>query len=207
MHTTKLTTALLLAGLTMACGAAQAAEAQAAAPDAPRPAARPTTLPPASAKQGVTYAADIKPLFEASCVKCHGGQKPKGNLRLDSLEGVLKGSEDGKVLVAGDSAKSKIVTAVARINPKTAMPPEQRAPRRPGGQGGPGGPASENKPGATGGGDKPADATHTSSANAPVGDANRPPGGPGGRNQGPPPKPLTAEEVGLVRAWIDQGAK
>jgi hypothetical protein len=24
---------------------------------------------------------------------------------------------------------------------------------------------------------------------------------------GPPPKPLTAEQVGLVRAWIDQGAK
>jgi hypothetical protein len=35
-----------------------------------------------------------------------------------------------------------------------------------------------------------------------------PPGGPGGQhNFGPPPKPLTAEQVGLVRAWIDQGAK
>jgi hypothetical protein len=37
-----------------------------------------------------------------------------------------------------------------------------------------------------------------------------PPGGPGPggqRNFGPPPKPLTAEQVGLVRAWIDQGAK
>ena len=32
------------------------------------------------------------------------------------------------------------------------------------------------------------------------------PGGPGG-GFGPPPKPLTAEQVGLVRAWIDQGAK
>jgi hypothetical protein len=33
------------------------------------------------------------------------------------------------------------------------------------------------------------------------------PGGPGPRPQGPPPKPLTPEQVGLVRAWIDQGAK
>ena len=35
-------------------------------------------------------------------------------------------------------------------------------------------------------------------------------GGPGpepGKQQGPPPKPLTPEQVGLVRAWIDQGAK
>jgi hypothetical protein len=34
------------------------------------------------------------------------------------------------------------------------------------------------------------------------------PGGPGGLGGfGPPPPPLTAEQVGLVRAWIDQGAK
>ena len=31
-------------------------------------------------------------------------------------------------------------------------------------------------------------------------------GGQGGQG-GPPAKPLTAEEVGLIRAWIDQGAK
>jgi len=31
------------------------------------------------------------------------------------------------------------------------------------------------------------------------------PGGPGGF--GPPPKPLTPEQVGLIRAWVDQGAK
>jgi hypothetical protein len=32
-------------------------------------------------------------------------------------------------------------------------------------------------------------------------------GFPGGRGGDSPPKPLTAEQVGLVRAWIDQGAK
>ena len=47
------------------------------------------------------------------------------------------------------------------------------------------------------------------------GPGERPPGRPEGTNApgqpprgfGPPPKPLTAEQVGLVRAWIDQGAK
>jgi hypothetical protein len=47
------------------------------------------------------------------------------------------------------------------------------------------------------------------------GPGERPPGGPQGtnapgmrpRNSGPPAKPLTAEQVGLVRAWIDQDAK
>lgn len=32
-------------------------------------------------------------------------------------------------------------------------------------------------------------------------------GGFGGGNTGPAPKPLTAGQVGLIRAWIDQGAK
>ncbi len=41
-------------------------------------------LPPASTKQGVTYAADMKPIFEKSCIKCHGSEKQKGKLRLDS---------------------------------------------------------------------------------------------------------------------------
>ena len=181
MQIYKLTNSLLVAGLTLACGAAQAAETDATTP--PKPAARPTTIPPASTKQGVTFATDIKPLFDASCVKCHGEQKPKGDLRLDTLEGVLKGSEEGKVLVVGDSAQSKIVTAIARINPKTAMPPEPRAPRpRPGASGNPGGDGAGAPPAAA-------------------------PGGQGGRPQGPPPKPLTPDEVGLVRAWIDQGAK
>ena len=211
MHKNKLTTPLLVAGLMIACGTTYAAETAPTPPTPPKPpaTARPTTIPPASTKQGVTFATDIKPLFDASCVKCHGAQKPKAGLRLDSLANVLAGSEEGKVFTLGDSSKGKLVTAIARINPKTAMPPEPRGPRR-GGPAGPGGPGSENKPGATGGGDKPADAPHVNPTNAPTGDGNRPPGGPGGpggRNQGPPPKPLTAEEVGLVRAWIDQGAK
>src|SRR5215208_2802767 len=63
-------------------------------------------LPPASGQTGVTFAKDIRPLFEKSCFRCHGEEKQKGDLRLDSLEDVLKGGEDGKVVVAGSSAKS-----------------------------------------------------------------------------------------------------
>lgn len=122
-------------------------------------------LPPASSKKGVTFDKDIKPLFEASCVKCHGPERSKARLRLDSREGVLKGSEEGLVLKEGDSANSLIVKAVGRINPKTMMPPAPRKPR----------PGTEGQ--------------------APQ------------QQQQEPPKPLTNEEVALVRAWIDQGAK
>ena len=70
-------------------------------------------LPPASTKTGVTYATDIKPIFDQSCVKCHSGDKPKAQLKLDSLENMLKGGKDGKVIIAGDSAKSPLVQSVA----------------------------------------------------------------------------------------------
>jgi hypothetical protein len=78
-------------------------------------------LPPASTKTGVTYATDIKPIFDQSCVKCHSGDKPKAKLKLDSLENALKGSKDGKVITAGDSANSLIVNA-SRTQPPTTIP-------------------------------------------------------------------------------------
>src|SRR6266404_3329833 len=107
------TCVLLFAGLMVAVSPAPAA------PDLSK-------LPPAAKQEGVTYSKDIAPLFEASCIRCHGGQKPKAGLRLDSLEGVLKGSKEGKVVIPGKSEKSDLVIAVARLDPETAMPPAQR---------------------------------------------------------------------------------
>ncbi len=104
-------------------------------------------LPPASSKRDLTFAKDIKPLFEKSCFKCHGSEKQKGKLRLDSLEAVKKGGEDGEVIVVGKSEKSSLVHAIAALDPDMTMPPEGKG------------------------------------------------------------DPLTKEQVGLVRAWIDQGAK
>lgn len=161
-------------------------------------------LPPPASKTGVTYQSDIRPLFEASCVRCHGNERPKAGLKLNSLEGVLKGSKDGKVVLPGESAKSQLVIAISQLDPKLAMPPKPRARRGPGGPGepgGPGNPPSGAQPNGPGGGPPPAEAHGAGSPGE---------GGPGGqqmRKMGPPPKPLTADEVGLVRAWIDQGAK
>jgi hypothetical protein len=146
-------------------------------------------LPPPAQQQGVTYAKDIQPILEASCVRCHGTDRPKGGLRLNSLDGLMKGGKDGKVVTPGDSAKSQLVIAVSQLDPELTMPPKPRPGRQRGGQPGPG----ASQPG-----------TNAPAANPPGG----PPGAGGfGRPMGPPPKPLTPEQVGLVRAWIDQGAK
>jgi len=169
-------------------------------------------LPPAATATGVTFEKDIAPIFKASCVRCHGAERPRAQLRLDTLEGVLKGTKMGSILTAGDSANSLLVKSVSQLDPQTAMPPKPRARRGPGGPDGgmppregnppPGGPAGEPPHFRGPGGDD-------------HGPGDQPPGAPQGtnapgqrpRNFGPPAKPLTAEQVGLVRAWIDQGAK
>ena len=106
-------------------------------------------LPPPAGKPGITYEQDIKPLFARSCTKCHGEEKQKAKLRLDSRQAVLDGAGDEKVIRRGDSAGSKLVRVVSKATEAEDewMPPPGKA------------------------------------------------------------KELTAEEIGLVRAWIDQGAK
>ena len=157
-------------------------------------------LPAPSTRQGVTYATDIHPLLEASCLRCHGQDRPKAGLRLDSLEGALKGSKDGKVITPGNSKESLMVIAASQIDEELAMPPKRRPGRGgPGGFGGPGGPGGPPPGGPSG-----APPSGQQPGGPPPGGFGGP-GGPGGF--GPPPKPLTAEQVGLLRAWIDQGAK
>jgi len=108
-------------------------------------------LPPAAKQTGMTYDKDIKPLFEKSCLKCHGPEKPKSKYRVDSREAAIKGgSSDEAAVIPGKSEKSPLVLYVADLVEEMEMPPKDK------------------------------------------------------RDQYPPLKP---EQIGLIRAWIDQGAK
>lgn len=171
-------------------------------------------LPPPAKQKGLTYAKDVRPIFEASCFGCHGSERAKGDLRLDSLEAILKGGEHGKVLTVGKSEKSDLVIAVSQLDEKLAMPPKPRQGRGPGGPGGPRGPGGPPGQGNSGsgksgdGGNRPERPARAQGEGPGPGGPGGPGGGPGGRGGfGPPPKPLTAEQVGIIRAWIDAGAK
>jgi mono/diheme cytochrome c family protein len=61
---------------------------------------------PAAAK--VDFGKQIQPIFEQACVKCHGSDKHKGDLRLDLKDAAFKGGKDGPVIVAGDASKSDL---------------------------------------------------------------------------------------------------
>ena len=90
-------------------------------------------------------------MFEKSCLKCHGAEKPKSKYRVDSREAALKGgtSEEAAV-VPGKSEKSPMVLFSAGLVEEMEMPPLDKRDTYP---------------------------------------------------------PLTKEQIGLLRAWIDQGAK
>jgi formylglycine-generating enzyme required for sulfatase activity/mono/diheme cytochrome c family protein len=55
-------------------------------------------MPSATAAEKVSFSRDIKPLFEAHCLKCHGGKKPKGGL---SLESRAQAFEEDEMIVPG----------------------------------------------------------------------------------------------------------
>ncbi|HEY2981736.1 MAG TPA: cytochrome c [Anaerolineales bacterium] len=116
---------LLLAGASMVLALVLAACAPATATTAPStPTAPPATLGAASATApapafantgnlSVSFSADILPLFESRCASCHGGQRTEKALNLLSYTAVVKGSQNGPVIVAGDAAASKLATLVA----------------------------------------------------------------------------------------------
>lgn len=62
----------------------------------------------------IDFVKDIWPIMKRSCIKCHKEpymkngklRKPKAELILINKKGILKGSEDGKVIVAGKPDKS-----------------------------------------------------------------------------------------------------
>jgi hypothetical protein len=51
----------------------------------------------------------IMPVLKRECIECHGPDKAKGGLRLDSLAAIMKGGDDGPVVVPGRGASSDLV--------------------------------------------------------------------------------------------------
>ncbi len=103
-------------------------------------------LPP-PARGEIVFDRDIRPILETSCVRCHGGEKPRSHFRLDDRAAAIGGGDENtNDIVPGDSADSLLIPYVARQVKDMEMPPMGRG------------------------------------------------------------SPLTPEQIGRLRAWIDQGA-
>ncbi|MFM8470851.1 MAG: c-type cytochrome domain-containing protein, partial [Limisphaerales bacterium] len=59
------------------------------------------------------FAKDIGPLLAKNCIECHGPEKQKGKLRLDSKEAAFKGGDSGLAgVVPGKSADSRLYKVI-----------------------------------------------------------------------------------------------
>jgi mono/diheme cytochrome c family protein len=106
----------------------------AAAPASAEAAAEPVAQPPVEAVAAAEPAADtslfdtkIWPVLQQNCIGCHGPEKQKSGLRVDSLEALLKGGDFGPVLVPGDVEKSYLVE-VLKYKGDVQMPPKEKLP-------------------------------------------------------------------------------
>src|ERR1043166_6968192 len=68
----------------------------------------------------------VKPLLESRCVSCHGPDKAKAGLRLDSREGALKGGEHGPAVTPGKPSESLLLQAVMHAKKDLEMPPKEK---------------------------------------------------------------------------------
>jgi mono/diheme cytochrome c family protein len=81
---------------------------------------------PEPVQRTVKYFGDIHPLLAEKCVACHGPEKQKGGLRLDSREMALAGGESyGPAIVPGKSEESPLLLFMAHLEPGMEMPPKQ----------------------------------------------------------------------------------
>ncbi|MBU6401489.1 MAG: DUF1549 domain-containing protein [Verrucomicrobia bacterium] len=79
------------------------------------------SVPPPAAHP-VRFSRDIQPIFEASCIRCHGRGRHKGGFRLDNRDTLLKGGDDGPAVVPGNSAQSYLVALVSGLDEDKIMP-------------------------------------------------------------------------------------
>lgn len=87
-----------------------------------------TAIPPvANVQQAMVYTHMVQPLLKNRCYSCHGSEKQKGKLRLDTREFMLKGGEEGKALVPGSTEESALIKRLLLpISNEDHMPPKEK---------------------------------------------------------------------------------
>src|SRR5436190_209149 len=79
------------------------------------------SAPPAESLE--FFEKEIRPILVERCVKCHGGEKVRGGLKLTSGPDLRRGGDNGPALVPGKPDESLLVKAVRYNDPDRKMPP------------------------------------------------------------------------------------
>jgi len=69
----------------------------------------------------------VAPVLMAKCAGCHGEEKQKGKLRVDTLEAIIKGGSEGESVIPGKVDDSSLIQRVyLPLDDDEHMPPEDK---------------------------------------------------------------------------------
>lgn len=91
---------------------------------ASQPVDEPASMPVATAVVGgsVSFSRDVMPLLQATCVECHGPDKVKARLRMDSVAALQAGGKSGALVEAGNPEQSLMLRRVQGLDGEDQMP-------------------------------------------------------------------------------------
>src|SRR5438067_1817149 len=73
----------------------------------------------------IDFDQQIRPIFQRSCIKCHGVEKQKGGLRLDRPKEAFGSLDSGKqAIVASKADESELIRRITTTDPDDRMPPK-----------------------------------------------------------------------------------
>jgi cytochrome c551/c552 len=73
------------------------------------------------------YDEHIKPILRQHCLKCHGEDKQKAGLNMQTYAAAMKGGSGGEALIAGRSSQSLMFQAITDPDDEARMPPDKPA--------------------------------------------------------------------------------
>ncbi len=93
----------------------------------PKPDSDANTVPSSSSSEraaAVSFEKDVLPILDARCVECHGPNKVKGGLRMDTAAALFSGDQEWWTVQPGDPGKSLLLKRIELpADDPDAMPP------------------------------------------------------------------------------------
>ncbi len=68
----------------------------------------------------------VRPVLVEKCLSCHGPEKPKSGLRLDTRDSLFKGGQSGAAVVVGKPKDGLLLKAISHTDKDLKMPPSGR---------------------------------------------------------------------------------
>ena len=82
-----------------------------------------------STAQTLQWSEPIASLFQTHCTRCHGSDQQKGDLRLDSVQGLIQGGNSGEPLISpGEASQTYLMQRLTTLHEEDRMPPDQPGP-------------------------------------------------------------------------------